>query len=293
VFKHFTAVDTHTVIEREIVEVQTIDTNQVESFVTEFARIYYTWPVGTEQSAMRSEALQRFLTDDLHTLNASLSRDIDSSSTVRAVRIWQVESLDDYNFRVLYSAERLLSATLVEYVEEVVQERIYNEYGDPMYINQIIQREVATSVEDVVTSYYTVIVHVDNAGSAVITHNPTIHSDFARSDFTLPTRTMDTSIDGDTQQEITQFLTEFFTLYPTASESMLAHFVRDGVLDVIGVEYEFVELVNPVFVRRGEQVAIYVTVRYDDPRTRAQQLSQFELLVEKASGNWMIGGTLR
>jgi len=291
-YKHFTAVDTHTIIEREIVEVQTVDTSQIESFVIEFARIYYAWPVGTEQSAARSEALRDFLTDDLHMLNTTLARDVDSSSAIRAVRIWSVESLDDQNFRVLFSVERLLSAATVEYVDEVVQERIYDQYGYPVFIEQVIQREVTTSTEDVVTSYYTVIVHVDDGGNAVITHNPTIHGGFERSDFTLPTRTHDTSIDGDTQTEITQFLTEFFTLYPTASESMIAHFVRDNALEVIDIEYEFLELVNPIFIRRGEQVEVYVTVRYYDPRARAHQLSQFELLVQEVQGNWMIVETL-
>ena len=288
VYKHFTAIDTHTIIEREIVEVQVVDTNQIESFVMGFARIYYTWPVGTEQSAARSEALRGFLTDDLHTLNATMSRDMDSSSTVRGVQVWRVVPLNDHNFRVLFSVERLLRATTVEYVDEVVQERIYSEYGEPTFINQVIQREVTTSTEDVVLSYYTVIVHVDDAGNAVITHNPTIHGGFERSGFTLPTRAPDTSIDGDTQREITQFLTEFFTLYPTASESMIAHFVRDNALEVIGVGYEFLELVNPIFIRRGDQVEVYVTVRYYDPRTRAHQLSQFELMVQVFDGNWVI-----
>ena len=288
VYTHFAVVDTHTIIEREIVEVQIVDTSQIESFVIEFARIYYAWSAGPEQSTARNEALRNFLTDDLHMLNATLVRDMDSSSTVRAVRIWQVEQLSEHNFRVLFSVERLLRSITVEYVDEVVQERIYDESGYPVFIDQMIQHEVTTSVEDVVISYYAVIVHVDGDGNAVITHNPTIHGGFERSGFTLPTRAHDTSIDGGTQHEIMQFLTEFFTLYPTASESMLAHFVRDGVLEVIGVEYEFLELVNPIFTRRGEQVEVFVTVRYYDPRTRAQQLSQFELVIQEIQGNWMV-----
>ena len=137
-------------------------------------------------------------------------------------------------------------------------------------------------------SYYTVVVHVDVEGNAVITHNPTIHGGLKRSGFTLPTRAQDASIDGDTQSEITRFLTEFFTLYPTASESMLAHFVRDGALGVVGVEDMFFELVNPIFIRRDDQVEVYVTVRYFDPRTRSQQLSQFELVLQEVQGNWII-----
>jgi hypothetical protein len=293
VYKHFTAIDTHTIIEREIVEVQIVDTSRVESFVTGFAWAYYSWPVGTEESVARSEALQRFLTDDLLMLNTSFSRDMDSSSTVQDVRIWSVEPVDDCNFRVLFSVRRLINATSAEFVTEAVQERIHDEYGYPVVIEQMVEREVITSTEDVVTSYYMVIVHVDAAGNAVITHNPTIHGGFERSGFTLPSRTHDTSIDMEAQTEIMRFLTEFFTLYPTASEGMLSHFVRDGTLDVIDVDFSFLELVNPIFIRRGEQVEVYVTVRFDDPRTRAQQLSQFELLLQEFDNTWMIVESLR
>ena len=293
VYKHFTAIDTHTIIEREVVEVQIIDTNRIESFVTGFAQVYYSWPAGAGQSVARDEALRSFLTDDLLMLNTTFSRDMDSSSTVQDVRIWSVEPLDDYNFRVLFSVRRLIRTTTTEHVTDSVQERIYDEYGETAVIQQMVEREVTTSTEDVVTSYYVVIVHVDVAGNAVITHNPTIHAGFERSGFTLPTRVHDTSIDIDTQNGIMRFLTEFFTLYPTASEGMLAHFVRDGALDVINVEYEFLELVNPVFIRRGEQIAVYLTVRFYDPRTRAQQLSQFELLLQEFNSNWMIVEALR
>jgi len=98
---------------------------------------------------------------------------------------------------------------------------------DGYYWEQVVQREVLRHLEDAVRSYYTVIVHVGDAGNAVITHNPTIHGDFERSDFALPVQTSDTSIDGDTQREI--------TLYPTASENMLSHFVRGGALAVVEV----------------------------------------------------------
>ena len=152
----------------------------------------------------------------------------------------------------------------------------------------MVQWEVLRHLDDVVRSYCTVIVHVDDSGNAVITHNPTIHGGFERSDFAPPAQASDPSIDGETQREITVFLTEFFTLYPTASESMLSHFVRGDALAVVEVEYEFVELVQPIFVQRGESVAVVVTVRYYDPRTRAQQLSQFDLLLRESDGGWIV-----
>jgi len=278
VYTHLTVTDTHTIIERETVEVQIVDTNHIESFVTSFAQVYYSWSEGTEQSAARSEALRNFLTDDLLQLNQSFARDMDASSTVQDVQIWNVERLDDRNFQVLFSVERLIRAIVVDYEEDTIWE--------PW--EQVVQREVLRHLDDVVRSYYTVIVHVDDAGNAVITHNPTIHGGFERSDFALPAQASDPSIDADTQREITLFLEEFFTLYPTASESMLSHFVRGDALAVVEVEYVFVELVQLTLTHRGESVAVCVTVRYHDPRTRAQQLSQFDLLLQEGDGGWII-----
>jgi len=284
VYTHLTVTDTQTIIERETVEVQIVDTSMVESVVTSFAQVYYSWSEGTEQSAARNEALRNFLTDDLLQLNQSFARDMDSSSTVQDVQIWNIERLDDRNFRALFSVERLIRATVVDYEEDTIWEPTYDGY----YWEHVVQREVVRRQEDAVRSYYTVIVHVDDAGNAVITHNPTIHGGFERSGFAPPTQVSDTSIDGDMQREITLFLTEFFTLYPTASESMLSHFVRGDALAVVEMEYEFLELVQLTLTHRGESVAVHVTVRYYDPRTRAQQLSQFELLVQEGDGGWVI-----
>ena len=164
VYTHLTVTDTHTIIERETVEVQIVDTNHIESFVTSFAQVYYSWSEGTEQSAARSEALRNFLTDDLLQLNQSFARDMDASSTVQDVQIWNVERLDDRNFQVLFSVERLIRAIVVDYEEDTIWE--------PW--EQVVQREVLRHLDDVVRSYYTVIVHVDDAGNAVITHNPNI-----------------------------------------------------------------------------------------------------------------------
>ena len=43
VYKDFTAVDTHTVHETTVVQEEVTDTNAIESFVTNFAKVYYSW----------------------------------------------------------------------------------------------------------------------------------------------------------------------------------------------------------------------------------------------------------
>lgn len=49
VYKDFTAVDTHTVHETTVVQEEVTDTNAIESFVTNFAKVYYSW----EQSRLQ------------------------------------------------------------------------------------------------------------------------------------------------------------------------------------------------------------------------------------------------
>ena len=41
IFKHFTAIDTHTIHETTIIEKEYVDTHHVENFVENFAKVYY------------------------------------------------------------------------------------------------------------------------------------------------------------------------------------------------------------------------------------------------------------
>lgn len=52
-------------------------------------------------------------------------------------------------------------------------------------------------------------------------------------------------------------------------------------------EYVFEELVNPIYTRKDNQVIVNVAVKYLDQETKATQISQFELTLEKQD-NWKI-----
>ena len=43
VYKNFTAIDMHTVHEKEVIEKRIVDTNKIENFVKAFAKCYYSW----------------------------------------------------------------------------------------------------------------------------------------------------------------------------------------------------------------------------------------------------------
>ena len=49
VYKNFTAIDTHTVHEKEVIEQRIVDTNKIENFVKAFAKSYYQRITGLER----------------------------------------------------------------------------------------------------------------------------------------------------------------------------------------------------------------------------------------------------
>ena len=99
----------------------------------------------------------------------------------------------------------------------------------------------------------------------------------------------DASVDADTVNDATAFLETFFKLYPTATEKELAYYVSGNVIEPIGRDYLYSELVNPIFTKDGDNVKVKVAVKFLDNQTKATQVSQYELVLHKDS-NWKIVG---
>lgn len=89
-------------------------------------------------------------------------------------------------------------------------------------------------------------------------------------------------------QVINEFLTTFFKFYPTATVKELSYYVNDGILKPIRKDYVFQELVNPIYNRKDNQVTVSLAVKYLDQQTKATQVSQFDLVLEKVGNNWKI-----
>lgn len=257
VYKNFTAVDTHTVHETTVVQQEVTDTNAIESFVTNFAKVYYSWEQSVASIEQRTENLKYYLTDELQALTADTVRsDAPVSSVVQDVQIWSVEQTGDKVYKVVYS---------------------------------VSQKVVNGEKSSFVTSAYAVSVYVDDAGDLVIIQNPTITGKPAKSDYAPKPVEPDGTVSAQETDEITEFLTTFFTLYPAATEQELSYYVSDGALPVIGNEsYIFAGLVNPVYIKQGDIVTANVAVQYLDQRTGMTLIAQFKLQLEKASGNWKI-----
>lgn len=259
VYKNFTAVDTHTVHETTVVQEEITDTNAIESFVTNFAKVYYSWEQSADTIEQRAENLKYYLTDELRALNADTVRsDVPVSSKVEDVQIWSVEEIEDKVYKIVYSVSQ-----------------------------NVINGEESSTV----TSVYEVSVYVDDAGDMVIIQSPTITGKPQKSDYVPKVAEPDGTVSAEETTEITEFLTTFFTLYPAATEQELSYYVSNGALPVIGNEsYVFTGLVNPAFTKSDDTVTVNVAVQYLDQQTGMTQISQFDLMLEVVGGTWKVCG---
>jgi len=257
VYKNFTALDMHTVHEKETVELRLNDTNGIENFVKNFCKAYYTWDNSKETLEKRTASINGYLTEELQVLNADTIRtDIPTSSTFSDVLIWNVEQSGNDEYEVLY---------------EVVQ--------------SIKEGDQTRSVR----SSYMVTVHVDTKGNMIIVQNPTLAPMMETSDYEPNVVENDSQVDADTVSDATAFLETFFQLYPTATDKELAYYVDENVIEPVQREYQFAELINPVFTKDGENIKVNVSVKYLDDLTKAEQISQYELALHKDT-NWKIVG---
>ena len=260
VYKNFTAIDTHTVHEKEIVEWRVEDTSGVEAFVRNFAKTYYSWSGNKDSVAQRTDALTGYLTEDLQRLTADTVRsDVAVSSSVQDVQIWSVEQNGSENdFAVVFTVAQMISDG---------------------------------KKKDTVSSVYKTMVHKDDNGDMVITQAPTITGKPAKSAYTPKAAEPDGTVSAAESENITDFLTTFFTLYPTVTEKELSYYVSgDSMPPVKCADYTFSQLKSTVLNKNGDTVTATVAVEYLDSVTQMTQISQFELVLKLVDENWKIVG---
>ena len=260
VYKNFTAIDTHTVHEKEIVEWRVEDTSGVEAFVRNFAKTYYSWSNNKDSVAQRTDALTGYLTEDLQRLTAdTVKSDVEVSSSVQDIQIWSVEQNGSENdFAVVFTVAQTISNG---------------------------------KKKDTVSSVYKTMVHKDDNGDMVITQAPTITGKPAKSAYTPKAAEPDGTVSAAESEDITDFLTTFFTLYPTATEKELSYYVSSGSMPTVKcADYTFSQLKGTVLNKNGDTVTATVAVEYLDSVTKMTQISQFELALKLVDGNWKIIG---
>lgn len=257
VYKNFTAININTMHETKVIDKEIVDTHKVENFVKNFAKDYYTWQPSQTSIENRNEGIKKYLTEELQALNVdTIRRDIPTSSIVQDVEIWAVKQDEEKQFQVIFTADQLIT-----------------------------EGENKKNV----SSAYEVVVYVDDSGNMVIIKNPTICSIPSKSSYQPKAKESNGTVDAATTGEINEFLKTFFKLYPMATEKELSYYVKDNALKPIGKDYIFAELLNPIYIKKGNQIQVSVSVKYLDQQTKATQISQFNLILEKES-NWMIVG---
>src|SRR5699024_1586431 len=151
IYKNFTAIDQHTVHEREIIETRIVDTNAIESFTKNFVKDYYTRQKEKDSIEQRAEKINDYLTENLQALNTDTIRDdIPTSSSVSNIDIWSVTSEKDDTYAVVYSVDQKIK-------EDKKSKRV--------------------------RSTYRILLHQDNVGNLVIIQNPTLWSIPNKSDY--------------------------------------------------------------------------------------------------------------
>ena len=88
IYKNFTAIDRHTVHEKETIQLRLNDTNGIEKFVRNFVKSYYTWNSTKESIEARTASINGYLTKELQDLNLDTVRmDIPTSSAVTNIPV--------------------------------------------------------------------------------------------------------------------------------------------------------------------------------------------------------------
>ena len=256
VYKNFTAIDIHTIHEKEVITQNVVDTSGLESYVKNFARVYHTWSNNKESLENRTKELKEYFTEELQRLNVDAIRsDVPTISVVNDVQIWDVAKTGEREYTVVYN---------------------------------VIQTITEGGQNDNIEAAYEIKVYMDSNGEKVIIKNPTVYSIPEKSDYQPKVLENDINVTADEQREITEFLNTFFKLYPTAGEKELAYYVKGEVLKPISYDYfVFSEIVNPVFAKADDGIEVNFTVKYLDQITKTTQLAQYDLILQKEN-NWLI-----
>ncbi|MDT6618835.1 conjugal transfer protein, partial [Enterococcus faecium] len=242
-YKNFTAIDTHTIHETTVIEPVLVDTHAIESFTLNFIQEYYSWENNKEAIEQRPERINRYLTSELQELNVDTIRtDIPTSSSVSDCKIWQIQSIDEQNFVVVYTVKQ-----------------------------QIKEGEETKNV----ASTYRITIHQDKNNNLVITSNPTVWAAPNPSEFQPDTLVNDNNIDEQTKLEILDFLETFFKLYPNATKNELDYYMMEDVLPIISQNFIYSELVNPIIQKKEKQYLVKIAVRYLDNETKIENISQY------------------
>ncbi|EGO2803990.1 conjugal transfer protein [Enterococcus faecalis] len=248
VYKNFTAINQHTTHEKMVVKEKIVNTSGVESFTKDFAKEYFSWKNNKEVIEKRMSNLGQYLTEEGFNLSQDMVRaDIPTSSEVQSVKILAVKKHTE-NFVVSF------------------------------LVDQKITEGKKTQP---ISSAYRVTIFEDENGNHIVTSLPTMVGKPDKAQYEGKQLENNSEIDAKTTEEITEFLETFFNLYPAASEKELEYYVENKAIQPINSNLKFIELVNPIFQKKGNKIQGEFCIKYLNNTTKVSSTFQYTLFFKK------------
>ncbi|MFS1350664.1 conjugal transfer protein [Enterococcus faecium] len=99
VYNNLTSQDTHTIHETKVIDKQLKDMTGIESYVKNFAFLYFTVSLESDQQINRSKAVESYLADGLQ-MDNEIDKDIETNVKVKNVSIWAIEEHESKNIHL-------------------------------------------------------------------------------------------------------------------------------------------------------------------------------------------------
>lgn len=253
VYKNFTAIDRHTVHEKKVITEKVQNISGVETFVKDFAKVYFAYAPNSEAIMQKAEALGQYMQADLAERSQYETDRQKEPVTVEEVKVYDVSAVgkDNKNFRVLFT----------------VQQTVKQKSSQGAYVVQV---------------------HSDK-NAYVITKCPTMTSMPQKSVYEEKYLTTDNIVAADVTEDVTKFLETFWKVYPKASETELAYYCKDPAVHPIEKDYNYVAMEDLVIKEEKGGYKVACFVQYQSKETGVYLNNQYELQLEQQeSGEYII-----
>lgn len=259
-WRNFTVVDRVTVKKETRIEEKACSMAGVESFVKNFAVIYFAYPVDADGQIERGELLGEYLKDDL--IQLMPVNMVTEEVTVSAVQVWEVVPVDG-----------------------IEQAGNADPSGETYQVTFTVIQEMDGQL---ISGAYSVDIYADGTSYAVVSLPHGVGAP-DKADYKEETSKQDSQADADTRDRVQKFLETFFEVYPTANEEELQYYIKGQKIKPLNRELEC-ESVDHVQImeQEGGQVLVDCLVTYQDSVTKLVSMQQFSLTMEPRDGKYVI-----
>ncbi len=265
-YRNFTVVDRVTVKEETRIEEKACSMAGVESFVKNFAVLYFAYPADPAGQIERGELLGEYMKDDLiQLMPVNMAAE---EVGVSAVQVWEVVPAGGTN-----------QADEADHTDQMAKD------GQTYQVTFTVLQEMGGQL---ISSAYSVDVYADGTSYAILSLPHGVGAP-DKADYKEETPKQDSQVDADTRDQVQKFLETFFEVYPTANEEELQYYVKAQEIKPLnrGLACEGVDHVQ-IMEQEDGQVLVDCLVTYRDSVTGLASVHQFSLTMEPRDGKYVI-----